>query len=193
MQVYPVGRSAVFIGLVLIMSLVSCSPKCVVRGRVVDAHTGQPIKGAAVAVRWYSEDPGKQPAKSGTFQAVQALSNDKGQFEIPEYPDMQHVLGVYKSGYICWSSRDTFYANPDEIRRSKYRERNKYNIQDGMEVSLTPLQRSHSRDLHAGFTVMVAGETTDSDTGPFHQAIQEEYRLWRENMRKDFEKQVGAK
>ena len=64
---------------------------------------------------------------------------------------------------------------------------------DGMEVELIPQKNFHARDLHAGFAVMVANESTDSEAGPFHQAIQEEYHLWRENMRKDFQKQVGAK
>jgi hypothetical protein len=62
-----------------------------------------------------------------------------------------------------------------------------------MEIGLEPFQESQLRDLHAGFTVMVAGESTDSDSGVFHQAIQTEYQLWRENLRKDFQKQVGAK
>jgi hypothetical protein len=62
-----------------------------------------------------------------------------------------------------------------------------------MEIKLEPFQTDHPRDLHAGFTMMVAGESTDSDMGPFHQAIQTEYQLWRENLRKDFQKQVGAK
>ncbi len=62
-----------------------------------------------------------------------------------------------------------------------------------MQIKLEPLRRSHPKEMHAGFTVMVAGESTDSDRGPFHQAIQTEYQLWRENLSKDFQKQVGAK
>ncbi len=193
MKAYPAARTPIFASLALILLLVSCSPKCVVRGSVVDAETGRPIEGAAVAIRWYSESPDKQSAKSETVDAVQALSDDQGVFKVPEYPDKRHVLGVYKAGYICWSSQDVFSIGPGESSKMKNREPNGHHMRDGLKVELRPLQKQHSRDLHAGFTVMVAGESTDTDAGPFHQAIRSEYQLWRENMRKDFQKQVGAK
>ena len=60
-----------------------------------------------------------------------------------------------------------------------------------MQIGLRPLKNIHARDLHAGFTVMVAGESTDSDSGPFQEAIRSEYKLWRENLRKDFQKKMG--
>jgi len=184
---------SIFTCLLLVITLISCSPKCVVRGRVVDAETQQPIRGAAVAIRWYTDYPDKQSAKAGTIDAIQSVTDDRGVFKIPEYPDTQHILGVYKNGYICWSSQDTFTMDPGISRTDKYRKRKQHRIQEGMEIELEPLQKSHPKELHAGFTVMVAGESTDSDSGPFHQAIQTEYQLWRENLRDDFQKQVGAK
>lgn len=193
MRVYPAAGAIILTGFALIFSLLSCSPKCVVRGRVVDAETRQPIKGAAVAIRWYTEDPAKQSAKRGTVDAVQAVSDDEGVFNIPEYPDKQYILGVYKNGYVCWSSRDIFLMPPQKSRVDKYHKRQSPQLADGMEVELKPLQNDHPRDLHAGFTVMVAGESTDSDLGPFHQAIQPEYQLWRNNLRNDFQKQIGTK
>ncbi len=193
MRNYPATGAFIITGLALVISLFSCSPKYVVRGRVVDAETQQPIQGAAVAIRWYTNDAEKQSAKSGTIETVQSVSDDRGVFKIPEYPDKQYVLGVYKNGYICWSSQDIFTIDPGISRTDKYRKRKNHRIKEGMEIELEPLQKSHPRDLHAGFTVMVAGESTDSDLGPFHQAIQTEYQLWRNNLRKDFQKQVGAK
>ena len=193
MRNYPATGASIFTCLLLLISLISCSPKCVVRGRVVDAETQQPIKNAAIAIRWYTDYPDKQSAKSGTIDAVQAISDDKGVFKIPEYPDTQHVLGVYKNGYICWSSQDIFIMDPDISRTDKYRKRKQHRIREGMEIELEPLKKNHPKELHAGFTVMVAGESTDSDLGLFHQAIQTEYQLWRENLREDFQKQVGAK
>jgi hypothetical protein len=63
-----------------------------------------------------------------------------------------------------------------------------------MEIELKPFKPEDSvRDLHAGFTVMVAGESADTQDGPFHQAIESEYRLWRESMRKDFIEKFGQK
>ena len=193
MMVYPATSAFILTGLVLIISMISCSPTCAVRGRVIDADTGQPIKGAAVAIRWYTDSSGQPSAKPKTIDAVQALSDEKGVFQIPEHPDKQYILGVYKNGYICWSSRDIFAIDPAISSTDKYRKRKYYRFIDGMEIELEPLPSGHPKDLHAGFTMMVAGESTDTDQGPFHQAIQAEYQLWRQNLRKDFEKQVGAK
>ena len=193
MRKYPATGASIFTCLLLVISLISCSPKYVVRGRVVDAETQQPIKGAAIAIRWYTDYPDKQSAKTGTVDAVQAISDNKGIFKIPEYPEKQYILGVYKNGYICWSSQDVFPIDTRLSRTDKYRKRKHHRIKEGMEIALEPFQKSYPKEMHAGFTVMVAGESTDSDKGPFHQAIQTEYQLWRENLRKDFQKQVGAK
>lgn len=179
--------------LVVFFFLVSCSPKCVVRGRVVDAETRQPIKGAAVAIRWYTDESAPLSAGPQTLDAVQELSDDKGFFLVPEYPDKKYVLGVYKTGYICWSSSDIFLIDPTAMGADEYLHRKNYRLQDGMQIDLRPFKKSHARDLHAGFTVMVAGEATDTDSGPFQEAIQSEYKLWRENLRKDFQKQLGIK
>lgn len=194
MKVYPArGRGTlVFTCLVLIFALLSCSPKCVVRGRVVDAQTQQPIRGAAVAIRWFTDDAEQQPAETVTLDSIQALSDENGVFKIPQYPDGKYILGVYKNGYICWSSRDIFAIAPGTAGSGNYHRRKNHQLKEGMKIDLTPLDKIHPRDLHAGFTMMVAGESTDTDSGPFHQAIQSEYQLWRENLRRDFQKQVGA-
>jgi hypothetical protein len=193
MKNYPATGATILTGLALIFSFLSCGPKSVVRGRVVDAETRQPIKGAAVAIRWYSDYSDNQSSKRDTVDAAQAVSDDEGVFNIPEYPDKQYILGVYKNGYVCWSSRDIFLMPPQKSRAGKYHKRKGPQLADGMEVELVPLHSDHSRDLHAGFTVMVAGESTDSELGPFNQAIQPEYQLWRNNLRNDFQKQIGAK
>ena len=125
MKAYPAGRELVVTSLATTMLLVTCSPKCEVHGRVVEAETRQPIDGAAVAIRWYSENPSQQSSKTGTIDAVQALSNGKGQFKVPKYPDKQHILGIYKSGYICWSSKDIFSVNSAKSSNQIYRERKK--------------------------------------------------------------------
>jgi hypothetical protein len=193
MKNYPAAIAIVLIAFALISSLFSCSSKCMVRGRVVDAETGLPIDGAAVAIRWYTEYPDKQSAKRKNIDAVQALSNDKGIFTIPEYANKQYILGVYKNGYICWSSRDIFLMPAQKARIGGDHQKISPPLADGMEIKLKPLQNEHSRDLHAGFTVMVAGESTDSEFGPFRQSIQPEYLLWRNNLRQEFQRQVGAK
>ncbi|MEJ2169374.1 MAG: carboxypeptidase-like regulatory domain-containing protein [Desulfobacterales bacterium] len=189
---YPAKGVFILTCLVVFIFLISCSPKYVVRGRVVDAETRQPIKGAAVAIRWYAADSGRHSADLETLDAVQALSDEKGFFLIPEYPNKKYVLGVYKNGYICWSSRDVFCMGPKAFNSDEHLHRENHQVKDGMQIDLRPLKDLHARNLHAGFAVMVAGEATDTDTGPFNEAIQAEYKLWRENLRKDFQKQLGV-
>jgi len=179
--------------LVFILSIITCSPKCVVRGRVVDAETRQPIKGAVVAIKWYTDTWAQQSSETETVDAMQVFSDTKGVFKVPEYPDKKYILGVYKKGYICWSNRDVFMNRPQAAAKKNYRPEKSPQIKDKMVIELLPFKNEHSRNLHAGFTVMVAGESTDIPNGPFHQAIESEYHLWRENLRKDFRKQLGVK
>jgi hypothetical protein len=193
MRDYPAKGVSILTCLVVFIFLTSCSPKYLVRGRVVDAETRQPIKGAAVAIKWYADDSAQNTADPETLDAAQSLSDEKGFFLIPEYPNKKYVLGVYKNGYICWSSRDIFYLNPKALSADEYLHRENHQVKNGMQIDLKPLKNIHARSLHAGFTVMVAGETTDTDTGPFNEAIRPEYKLWRENLRKDFQKQLGVK
>lgn len=194
MKTYPAMSSLILIGLVLVISLVACSPKFMINGRVLDADTHKPIKGAAVAIRWVADTSGQERDNTATFEAYQALSDDKGVFQLPQYPKKKYFLGVYKHGYICWSSQDIFLIDPDAAIADEYRKRKNHSFGNGMEINLEPFKPEGSvRDLHAGFTVMVAGESTVAQEGPFHRAIESEYRLWRESLRKDFIEKFGQK
>ena len=193
MKAYSTTVLIILASFLLILAFITCSPKRVVRGRVMDAVNQQPIKGAAVAIKWYTDPSGQQSTDIKTVDATQALSDDKGIFIIPEYPDKKYVLGVYKNGYICWSSQDVFANQPKAAARGKYLDKAGLQIKDGMEIELLPFKKEYSKNLHAGFTVMVAGESTNKPDGPFHQAIEPEFNLWRENLRKDFQKQLGGK
>ena len=194
MKTYPAMSALMLTGLVLMISFVACSPKLMINGRVLDADTHQPIKGAALAIRWIADTPGQERGNTATFAAYQALSDDKGVFQLPEYPEKKYIFGVYKHGYICWSSQDIFLIDPDAPVTNAYRKRKNYYLGNGMEIELKPFKpQGSARDLHAGFTVMVAGESAEAQDGPFHQAIESEYRLWRESMRKDFIEKFGQK
>jgi hypothetical protein len=193
MKAYSTRIILILISFIFIFSLIACSPKRVIRGRVVDADTREPIKGAAVAIKWYTDVSGQQIEDVKTVDARQALSDDRGVFKIPEYPDKKYVLGVYKNGYICWSNQGDFSNHPGVAARQKKPGKRDHQIKDGMEIELSPFKKEHSKNLHAGFAVLVAGESTNRPDGPFHQAIEHEYQMWRENLRKDFQKQLGVK
>ena len=132
MKAFPARGLRVLTGFALIISCFACSPKSMIKGRVRDAETHQPLSGVAVAIRWLKNTLEGPSAKTVTFDAVQTLSDGQGVFLIPEYPEKKFILGLYKAGYICWSSRDIFSKDADKAETDKGRKRKSHQIKDGM-------------------------------------------------------------
>ena len=187
MRANPVKRALFLISIALFLSLAACASKSIINGRVVDAQTGQPIKEAAVAIRWLENQSEDNSSTLHTFDAAQDLSDKDGNFSIPEYQNRKYVMGVYKEGYICWSSRSDFSGGTPEKTSPRFPP----NVENGMEIHLAPLTEGYSRDKHAGFAVLVAGEVAESNKGPFYKAIMPLFRQWRDNLRKEFRKKMG--
>ena len=187
MKANPIKHTLHLTSIALFLSLAACAPKCIINGRVVDAETDRPIRGAAVAIRWLENQSENNSSTVHTFDAVQDLSDKDGNFSIPEYQNKKYAMGVYKEGYICWSSRSNFSSGTQEKTSLKFPPR----VENGMEIRLAPLKEGHSRDKHAGFTVLVAGEVAESNKGPFYKAIMPLFRQWRDNLRKEFRKKMG--
>ena len=180
-------------GFVLLALTLACSPKFViqgeiVQGRVVHNDTGEPIADAAVAIRWFSMSDHRNTIESTTFKASQDISDEDGRFHIPKFKDRDYALGVYKQGYICWYNRDSFLKNEGNPENNPGHGTVIPLVENGMEIRLTPFRDSYSRERHAGFTVLVAGECTDTHNGPFNRAIRAEHKKWRENLRKKYRK-----
>jgi hypothetical protein len=181
-------RSTLFLTIILLfLSLAACAPKCIINGRVVDAETEHPIKGAAIAIRWVEDQPETNSATSQTFNSAQDFSDKNGYFNIPDHSDKNFVMGVYKEGYICWSNRSSFTSGKKEAKIARQNIR----LADGMQVRLEPLKAGDSRDQHAGFTVLVAEEVTESKQSPFYNAIKPLFKRWRNNLRQQFRKTFG--
>jgi hypothetical protein len=187
-------------GILLFLSLAACAPKCIINGRVVDAETEHPIKGAAVAIRWVEDQPEANSATSQTFDSAQEFSDKDGYFNIPDHSDKNFVMGVYKEGYICWSNRSSFTSGKKEatIARQNIRgkkeatiARQNIRLANGMQVRLEPLKAGDSHDQHASFTVLVAEEVTESKQSPFYKAIKPLFKRWRDNLREQFRKTFG--
>lgn len=173
----------VFLGLLL----AACTPKCIINGRVVDAETQYPIKGAAVAIRWYENHDTNGSAKARTIDVNQDLSNAEGKFKFPHHQDKNYVMGVYKEGYICWSSRSSFSNGNRSVAVPKTDTR----LQNDIVIQLERLKGGHSKDQHASFTVLVAEEVTASKKSPFYKAIKPLFKRWRNNLREEFKKTFG--
>ena len=189
MKANPVKRALLLISITIFLFLAACASKNIINGRVVDAETGQPVKDAAVAIRWFENHSEDKEATDQTFDAAQDMSDKDGNFSIPEYQNRKYVMGVYKEGYICWSSRTHFAGGASEKTSLKFPP----NVENGMEIRLARLTEGHSRDEHAGFTVLVAGEVAESKKDPFYKAIMPLFRKWRDNLRREFQKRMGRK
>lgn len=187
MKTKSMQPALVLTGFLLFISLAACSPKCIINGRVMDAETEHPIKGAAVAIRWVEAPLETNPATSQTFDSAQVFSDEDGYFNIPDHPDKNFVMGVYKEGYICWSNRSSFPNGKKEATIARQNLR----VENGMLVRLEPLKAGHSQDEHASFTVLVAEEVTESKHSPFYNAIKPLFKRWRDNLRKQFRKTFG--
>ena len=186
MKANPI-KYAFLLTIISLFLLVACAPKQIINGRVLDAKTEQPIKGAAVAIRWFEDHSDDSTGPVETYDVAQDLSNKDGSFNIPHHPDKKLVMGVYKDGYICWSSRSSFSNSQNQAVIT----RKNPPIEDGMEIRLEPLKEGDSQDQHAGFTVLVAEEVTASKKSPFYKAIKPLFKRWRDNMRKQFKKMFG--
>lgn len=187
MQAKFIRFTLLLTGILLFISLAACTPKCLIKGRVVDAETEHPIKGAAVAIRWVEDQSETNSATNQTFDSAQDFSDKDGYFNIPDQSDKNFVMGVYKEGYICWSNRCTFTSGKKEATMARQNIR----LADGMQIRLEPLKAGDSRDLHASFTVLVAEEVTESKQSPFYNAIKPLFKRWRDNLRQQFRKTFG--
>ena len=174
----------------------ACSPKYIVQGRtiqgrVVDLDTGRPLTDAAVAIRWMTARDHRDSGSSVTLKAAQDITDEEGLFRIPVFSDREFAMGVYKEGYVCWFNQENFLKNEGINEVTLGHVTINPTMEDGMEIRLTPFKATYSRVRHAGFTVQVAAQCTDTHTGPFHQAIRSEYKIWQDNLRENFKKLVG--
>ena len=187
MKTRPINATLFTMFVFLGLYLAACTPKYIIKARVVDAETQYPIEGAAVAIRWYENHGSNGSAKTRTIDVNQGLSDAEGTFKFPRHQDKNYVMGVYKEGYICWSSRSSFSNGNGSVAIPK----TDTPVQNDMVVQLERLKGGDSEDQHASFTVLVAEEVTASKKSPFYEAIKPLFRRWRDNLREEFKKTFG--
>lgn len=184
------AKTIIFVVLVVLVCLVmaACGRKVMVAGRVVDAETGQPIEGAAVAIRWIHEKwgPPGLPTPKDQLGTTEELTDAQGNFTIPRYIGRTHFIGVYKKGYVCWSSRAIF--NPDgKVYDEIFQKRLSHRVRDGMLIQLEPMPvdiSSEQRERHAHFTADL--DTLLAQTDVFFKAIIHEKELHIQALRKNY-------
>lgn len=164
-----------YIPVILVCLFMSaCGLKYNVTGKVVDGETGKPVEGAAIAINWTHVMLGFPglPVPRKDLGTTQTLTDADGSFTVPAYIYRDHFMGVYKKGYICWSSETEFnpHGDTDEevfIRRPKQK------ACDGMIIYLNPMPQIRL-EKHACFTDSVVCRLWTTGNGPFDRAVRHE-------------------
>ncbi len=167
-----------------------CGMKVMTKGHVVNAVTGQPVAGAAVAIYWVHKKIGVPglPTPEDILGTTETLTGARGDFTIPRYlgSRRRHFMGVYKEGYICWSSETTF--NPRGKIYEEIFQKRGHSVGGGMVIQLQPMPAdipSEMREQHANFTVDVLLRLWTPGNGPFDEAVRHEEELHRQILRRN--------
>ncbi len=143
--------------ILVILSTSACGINYNVKGRVVDAKTNKPIEGASIAIHWIGRKIGP-PYASGeyTLKIAKDISDGQGYFKVPRYFFKSFDMGVYKKGYVCWSSRAIFLKGIGIKDRDQFKDRIGFKVRSGMVVKLEPFTDEYPRIRHASFVVSIS-------------------------------------
>jgi len=160
----------------IMLSATGCTTT--IRGRVVDAETGEPVEGAVYAIHWFRFHGCCMGIKVGDgsgyekLEVADGFTDAEGYFEIPKYQPTLFMspifrMGVYKKGYAVWDDEkivrwdevDEYYAGKKE-RKIEDRLLRRWELKDGMVIRLDPWKDSYSpytRYAHADFLCYFSG------------------------------------
>lgn len=152
------------LGFIIFVAWIESETRYVVKGRVVEASTGRPIEGASVAITWYGTHFIEMfiPYASGSYriEEARATTDKEGYFEIPKYFLKRFYMGVYKKGYVCWSSDSVFFKGLDiKEKRDQIKKRIWFRVHSGMTIKLENFTEEYPRFRHASFIDAVSGAT----------------------------------
>jgi len=171
------------LGLAIVLLLMaplfaSCGMHHNIKGKVINAQTGEPVQGAVVAIKWirYKLAPPGYPTPKSRYGTTEDVTNPQGSFTIPYYPIGTHFMGVYKKGYVCWSSDTIFHPQGrDEDEMFVHRLEK---VKAGMVVKLEPKLGDFPAIKHASFVLNV-GTALSSPKPKFNEAVMEEHQIYK--------------
>ncbi|MEW6078294.1 MAG: hypothetical protein AB1724_10810 [Thermodesulfobacteriota bacterium] len=194
--------------LVFCLLITGCGIHHNVKGRVVDATTGDPIEGASIAISWTGTKIGAlfAPYADGTYILEEAkdTSNKDGYFSIPKYFLKSFSMGVYKKGYVCWDAKNVFLQGEPIKITDQYgtrtsddvKERTGFKVRNGMVIELEPFTATARERLlrHAQFTDSLSGEVGGLDgIGEEIEMVMEDIQKKKEALnKKEKQEKAGA-
>ncbi len=114
------------------------------KGKVVDAETGEPIEGAVAMAEW-TKTKGFGNTYTVSAKVSEAVSDKEGNFELAgcyspfvNKPD----LTIYKKGYVAWNNR---YIFPD------WKKRDGFEWKSGQVFRMDKFKKEYSYEKHTSF------------------------------------------
>ncbi len=160
------------VAVLLLIALAGTGCAASLTGQVVDAQTGEPIRGAVVLGVWtrLAGWPGLHHHEFAGVRETQ--TDDHGRFVLervgrPNFEGDESVT-VYKFGYAAWNN---LFVYPSWERRST--------TSVPSQIALEPFPRNGSHQKHLGFIEIIGGAGLyGRDSLPmFWNAVQEEMKL----------------
>jgi len=156
-----------WVALLCVAACVGCAMP--IRGRVVDAATGQPLAGVAVLGVWLRipELPGLQH-KHELVGVTETQTDANGRFALPRPQGNANEEGVtvYKFGYVVWSNLLVF---PTFARRPSQR------VPSMVALQPFPPEQNH-RDQASFISMLTLGYASMQHAPYFYNAIRQESR-----------------
>jgi hypothetical protein len=171
------------LGLVMTVLLIapwfiSCGVHYSIDGQVVEAKTGKPVQGAVVAVNWQRTKLGVPglPVPYENYGTFESVTDANGSFTVPKYLIGHHFMGVYKTGYICWSS-ETIFKPEGKDWKEMFARRHGNKVKNGMLVKLEAKSGLFPDVKHASFTLDVSRRVPGTSS-LFFCAVKEEFKIY---------------
>jgi hypothetical protein len=171
--------SPFIMALIMVPMFSACGMHYNIRGKVINAQTEQPVEGAVVAIHWlrYKLGPPGLPTPKEYYGTTERLTDVQGGFTIPKYTFGTPFMGVYKKGYVCWSSDIQF--NPQGKTGDEMYVHRLVKVKNGMVVKLEPRGGNFPAVGHAYFVYMdVRGQLWVSAPSLFDKATSEEAKIY---------------
>jgi hypothetical protein len=131
------------------------------RGQVVDARTGQPIRGAVVVAIWPNRDIEVETDAEGRFIFDRPSGISAG----------QEIVAVYKFEYIVWLNR--YFFDPTDHRKGYFRPRSDFIIPPLIPLELFPKKGDRAIQLWL-LTWILEGDGRKERRPKLAHAIQQE-------------------
>lgn len=156
----------------------SCGIHYSVEGQVVDSQTSKPIEGAVVAINWQRTKIGIPglPIPRERYGTWESVTDSNGNFTVPKYLIGHHYMGVYKPGYICWSS-ETIFNPKGKNWKEMFEPRYGHTVKSGMIVKLNPKSIDFPKVKHARF-IMDVGTALAPLKPKFNNAVAEAREIY---------------